>query len=45
MSLGGKFKLMLNYSDKLFEYENVIDQSFMMDVTSSIEIEFDPTDP
>lgn len=44
MSLGGKFKLLLNYSDNLFEYENVIDQSFMMDLTSSIEIEFDPTD-
>ena len=44
MSLGGKFKLLINYSDNLFEYENVIDQNFMMDITSSIEIEFDPTD-
>jgi hypothetical protein len=25
MSLGGKFKMMLNYSDNLFDYENAID--------------------
>jgi hypothetical protein len=25
MSLGGKLKMSLNYSDSLFDYENVID--------------------
>jgi tRNA(Ser,Leu) C12 N-acetylase TAN1 len=24
MSLGGKFKMVMNFSDNLFEYENVI---------------------
>jgi hypothetical protein len=45
MNLGGKFKLMMNYTDNLFDYENVVDLNFMTDVTSSIEIEFDPNDP
>lgn len=42
MSLGGKFKMMLNYSDNLFDYENAID---FENVIQSIEIEFDPEDP
>ena len=41
MSLGGKFKMVLNYSDNLFEYENVIN---FENVIQSIEIEFDPED-
>jgi hypothetical protein len=36
MILGGKFKLMMNYTDNLFDYENVVDLNFMTDVTSSI---------
>lgn len=43
MSLGGKFKMVMNYTDNLFEYENVIN-SFDFDVIQSIEIEFDPED-
>jgi hypothetical protein len=41
MSLGGKFKMVLNYSDNLFEYENVMN---FENVIQSIEIEFDPED-
>jgi hypothetical protein len=39
MSLGGKFKMVMNYHDNLFEYENVIN---FENVIQSIEIEFDP---
>ena len=45
MNLGGKYKLIMNYTDNLFDYENVLDMNFMTDLTSSIEIEFDPNDP
>ena len=45
MILGGKFNLIMNYTDNLFDYENIIDLNMMSDVISSIEIEFDPTDP
>ena len=45
MILGGKFNLIMNYTDNLFDYENIIDLNLMTDVISSIEIEFDPTDP
>jgi hypothetical protein len=41
MSLGGKFKMVMNYTDNLFDYENVIDFD---NVIQSIEIEFDPED-
>jgi len=42
LSLGGKFKMVLNYTDNLMLYPNVM--SFD-DLTQSIEIEFDPTEP
>jgi len=44
MSLGGKFKMVMNYTDNLFEYENVINFMDFDDVIQSIEIEFDPED-
>jgi hypothetical protein len=44
MSLGGKFKMVMNYTDNLFEYENVIDIIDLDNVIQSIEIEFDPED-
>jgi len=33
INLGGKFKLNLNYSDNLFDYENVINKEDMTDLT------------
>lgn len=45
LSLGAKFKMMLNFSDNLVEYPNVIDPFLMDDLTQSIEIEFDPAEP
>jgi hypothetical protein len=44
MNLGGKFKIVLNYSQNLLDYSNVVDMMSMFDVTQSIVIEFDPTD-
>jgi hypothetical protein len=43
LSLGAKFKMVLNYTDNLLLYPNVIDE--MVELTQSIEIEFDPTNP
>jgi hypothetical protein len=45
LSLGGKWKMVLIYSDNLMDYPNVIDPFQMDDLTGSIEIEFDPTEP
>ena len=42
MTLGGKFKMVLNYSENLFDYPNVM--NLMDDITQSIELEFDPED-
>ena len=42
ISLGGKFKMVMNYSDNLMEYPHAIDISSIQDVTQGIEIEFDP---
>jgi hypothetical protein len=44
MSLGGKLKMVMNYHDNLFEYENVINFMDLDNVIQSIEIEFDPED-
>ena len=44
IALGGKFKMVLNYSDNLTEYPHVIDLMTMEEITQSIEIEFDPSD-
>lgn len=43
--MGGKFKMVLNFSDNLMDYPNVIDIYSMGDLTSGIEIEFDPAEP
>lgn len=45
MSLGSKFKMSLNFSDNLTKYPNVMDPYKMDDLTESIEVEFDPTEP
>lgn len=44
ISLGGKFKMAMNYTDNLMQYSHVIDLSVIEDVTQGIEIEFDPED-
>jgi hypothetical protein len=44
ISLGGKFKMVLNYTENLVEYPHVIDITRITDVTQGIEIEFDPED-
>jgi len=43
--MGGKFKMVLNYTDNLMLYPNVLDPFTMDDLIQSIEIEFDPTEP
>lgn len=45
LSLGGQYKMVLNYTDNLMDYPNVIDFMRMEDLTESIEIEFDPSEP
>ena len=45
LSMGGKFKMVLNFSDNLMDYPNVIDIYSMGDLISGIEIEFDPAEP
>lgn len=45
LSLGAKFKMVLNYTDNLLLYPNVIDFFKMDDLIQSIEIEFDPMEP
>jgi hypothetical protein len=35
----------LNFSDNLTLYPNVIDPFLMTDITESMEIEFDPSEP
>ena len=37
--------MVLNFSDNLMDYPNVIDIYSFGDLTSGIEIEFDPTEP
>jgi hypothetical protein len=45
LSLGAKYKMILNYSDNLRAYPNVIDPFSMDDLNQGIEIEFDPAEP
>jgi len=45
MNLGGSFKMVMNYTDNLLLYPNVIDYTTFDDITASIQLEFDPTDP
>jgi len=45
LSLGGKYKMILSYTDNLMLYPNVINPYELDDLTQSIEIEFDPTEP
>ncbi len=46
MSIGGKFKLLENYTENLlFMKEIVGDHGNMHDVSQSLELEFDNTDP
>jgi hypothetical protein len=44
ISLGGKFKMVLLFSDNLTNYPHVIDVTQFSDITQGIEIEFDPED-
>ena len=44
VTLGGKFKMDLNYTENLMDHPHVIDILTMEDLTQSIEIEFDPED-
>ena len=45
MTIGGKFKMTMVYSDNLMNYPNVIDLITIEDLTQSLDIEFDSTDP
>ena len=45
MNLGGSFKMVMNYTDNLLLYPSVVDFATFDDVTASIQLEFDPTDP
>lgn len=45
MNLGSKFKMVMNYHDNLTAYANVIDFTNIEALLSSLDVEFDPTDP
>ena len=45
LTMGAKFKMSLNYSDNLTEYNNVVDIFREDDLTQSIETEYDPVEP
>ena len=45
MNLGGSFKMVMNYTDNLLLYPSVVDLASFGDITASIQLEFDPTDP
>jgi len=45
MSIGGKFKLSIIYSDNLMNYQSVIDMLNLEDLNQSLDIEFDPSNP
>ena len=45
MNLGGSFKMVMNYTDNLLLYPSVVDLAAFGDITASIQLEFDPTDP
>jgi hypothetical protein len=43
LNLGGKFKMVMNYSDNLTRFSNVVDLFSTLDVLASLDVEFDPT--
>jgi hypothetical protein len=45
MTIGGRFKLLENYSENLMLSSNVFSVDEQLDIAQSMDIEFDPTDP
>jgi hypothetical protein len=43
MSIGGRFKLLLNYSESLMNFPEVMGKD-LLDLTQSLELEFDSND-
>jgi hypothetical protein len=43
MSIGGRFKLLMNYSESLMQFPEVMGKD-LLDLTQSLELEFDTND-
>lgn len=45
MNLGGRYKMVKNYSDNLTLYPNIVNALTVEELAASLDVEFDPTNP